>query len=133
MQSRSPGSGAGAGGARDSVTTLTERDERRIQFPIVKCQDDRDNAISQRSLRHVPPAAIQEILLVQPFSRRGARHDADFLWRIGQLDNADKHRKLISAASAVHMESALPLGVPDPKEVHVQRTWALGGAIAAWV
>jgi hypothetical protein len=70
---------------------------------------------------------------VQPFSRRGARYDADFLWRIGQLDNADKHRKLVSAASAVHMESALPLGVPDPKEVHVQRTWALGGAIAAGV
>ena len=120
-------------GARDRVSTLTEKQERRIQFPIVKCQDDWDNAITQHSLRYVPEAALQEILLLQPFCRRGAQYDADFLWRIGQLDNADKHRKLISAATVVHMECALPPNVPDPKEVQVQRTWALGGAVAAWV
>lgn len=120
-------------GARDNLSTLTESEERRIQFPIVKCQDDWDSAIRQHWLRYVPDAAVQEILLLQPFCRRGAWYDADFLWRIGQLDNADKHRKLISAASVVHMECALPPDVPEPKEVPVQRTWALGGAVAAWV
>lgn len=66
-------------------------------------------------------AALQEILLLQPFCRRGTQYDADFLWRIGQRDNAESHRKLISEASVVHMECALPPNVLDPREVHVQQ------------
>jgi hypothetical protein len=89
--------------------SLTERERRRIGFPITLSPD----AFNHSKIRFVPAAAQEQIERVQPY------HDPypaeDPLWLIQSFNNIDKHREvlLVPALSMGSIRSALPKPIED--------------------
>jgi len=71
------------------VRTFTEAEERRIQFPIFKIDDDR----CRKLLSFFPTAVASELDLLQPY-RSGSAYRDNPLWQLNELWNMDKHRSI---------------------------------------
>ena len=69
---------------------LTEKDWRRIEFPIAETLSKYE-AEKTRKIKGMLPEAVEAIDLLKPY--KGGN---DALWRIHELDNIDKHRHLFS-------------------------------------
>jgi hypothetical protein len=73
----------------DKARSFTEREKRRIQFPIAKVKD----ATYDSLLSLFPSAVAKEIDSLQPYLRRNAFRD-DPLWQLNELWTMDKHRSI---------------------------------------
>lgn len=71
------------------IRTFTEREEKRIQFPIFKVR----NNIYDDIRKLFPPAVADVIDNFQPYLRGNAFRD-DPLWQLNELWNMDKHRTI---------------------------------------
>jgi hypothetical protein len=74
--------------------TLTEREEGRLQFPIVTSADRFDEQVNRGRLLHVEAAPRQLIEAIQPYKTKPAAPKMAILYLVNELDNADKHRAL---------------------------------------
>lgn len=74
------------------VMPLTDKELRRIEFPIADTLEKYESEKAAKTKRMLPEA-IQEIDRLKPY--KGGN---DALWRIHELDNIDKHRTLFTVA-----------------------------------
>lgn len=89
-------------GAKYQGVTLTDSDERGLQFPTAKSQESFDNN-KPRSLKCVPDAAVAYIEGRQPFTLDDP--DRHFLAQLSTLDNTDKHRTLLPSVVVAGISS----------------------------
>lgn len=95
------------------IRAFTEREERRIQFPISKLKDSTYESL----LSLFPSAVTPDIDSFQPYLRGGAFRD-DPLWQLNELWTLDKHRTIPT------LPYALNLGFPGTgwkHFVHIDR------------
>lgn len=122
-------------GAEAQGITMSPKEEAHIQFPIVTSSNDFEDQVNNRGrLKYVDPAAIHQIRSRQPF-QLGTGYSQDRVWNIGELDNADKHRKLATAGCVVHglSDIVVPPGVPHPEATIPPDGWGLGAIVVAYV
>lgn len=120
-------------GAASVGMVMTSKQETAIQFPVVKTLDEFKDQIARNRLRYVDGEAIKEICLLQPF-KRGSQFNIDYLWKIAELDNADKHRKLTTVGCVVHSEPpSLMLDVPEPVRTFHGGPWGLNAKVVTYV
>ncbi|HXR16617.1 MAG TPA: hypothetical protein VN777_10505 [Terriglobales bacterium] len=71
------------------VRTLSEREQRQVQFPIAKVRD----ATYEIKRALFPPAVADDIDSFQPYLR-GDSFSSDPLWQLNELWTMDKHRAI---------------------------------------
>jgi hypothetical protein len=84
-------------GASLSGETVSEQDERRLQFPITMSPDEFQKQVKGQALAWVPSPAAAIIEQRQPYLAVPQYPKQFPLYEIGQFDNADKHRALTVA------------------------------------
>lgn len=120
-------------GAASVGMAMTSKQETSIQFPIVRALDEFKDQVARNRLRYVDGEAIRAICLVQPF-KRGSQFNIDYLWKIAELDNADKHRKLTTVGCVVHSEApSLMSSVPEPSRTYHGGPWGLEAKVVTYV
>lgn len=97
---------------------MTDDIEKDSTFPILS-DVDRSGIFgkgphkwvsAQPKVRGMDPAAQAVIERLQPY-KRGQSYDADPLWRLGELNNIDKHR-VLHVASRVMNGATMPMNGP---------------------
>ena len=79
--------------------TFTDREERRIHFPIAKVND-----ATYVSLRELFPPTVASIMdTLQPYLRGSAYRD-DPLWQLNELWTMDKHRVIPMNANSLQVQ-----------------------------
>lgn len=109
------------------IVPLTERELRRIEFPIAETIDKYESEKAGK-IKGMLPEAIEAIDRLKPY--KGGN---DALWRISELDNIDKHRSLFtlgkdflftadwfSGAYLMKAENPLFAGIESEMEKDVQ-------------
>lgn len=84
-------------GASVSGQTISEQDERRLQFPITMSPDEFQRRVKGQALAWVPSPAAAIIEQRQPYLAVPHYPERFPLYEIGRFDNADKHRALTVA------------------------------------
>lgn len=79
-------------GSRASGVTMTLKEERRLQFPIVSSFVEWERQMSGNRLLYVDEAARVIIESNQPFRVKPANPKLAHLLTLSELDDADKHR-----------------------------------------
>jgi hypothetical protein len=102
---------------------MTDEIEKDSAFPILSDVDKHGNlgvgphkwrSALANDVRGIDPKAQAEIELLQPY-KRGHAYDTDPLWRLGQLNNIDKHRILHVARRALAGSLMNVPGTRNPK------------------
>lgn len=75
---------------------------KRTQFPIVERLTIKSLERFNKQLSGVPPGAICEIEALQPF-HRGAAFKTHPLWRLDEICNLDKHRRIPANGSVADL------------------------------
>jgi hypothetical protein len=120
-------------GAEAQGNTMSPKVETRVQFPIVSTPDKFKDQIDSGRLKYVDARAVDRIRSLQPF-RFGANYANDFLFRVSELDNTDKHRKLAASACVVYIDSDMfPPDLPAPEVTYPPSSWELGAPVVAFV
>src|SRR5208337_2018550 len=78
--------------------TFTDAEERRIQFPIFKLDDDG----CRKRLSLFPSTVATELDTFQPH-RRGNSYGDHPLWQLNELWNMDKHRAIPVNANSFNL------------------------------
>lgn len=84
-------------GASASGQTISEQDERRLQFPITMSPEEFEKQVRRQAIARVPPPAAAIIEQRQPYLAVSQWPKRFPLYEISQFDNADKHRTLTVA------------------------------------
>lgn len=87
-----------AWGARLAGRGYSERDERRVQFPITTSPEDFETA--KLRLPNATPEAIESIESFQPYKVSGSPDMAESRL-LSELDNVDKHRSIAPIGFAI--------------------------------
>jgi hypothetical protein len=90
--------------------------------------------IGGSGLKRVNGDAVDQIRSLQPF-RLGDNFAQDRLWLVKELDDADKHRKLVALGCVVRELSGIhvPPGVPQPETTFPRDGWGLNAVVVAYV
>jgi hypothetical protein len=87
--------------------------DRNTYFPICKSPQHYTSAISKGGMNAIAPGAIQIIAALQPHGTKD-----DTLWHIHELDRWDKHRLVLTTATALNKWSIIArgqeIGWPEP-------------------
>ncbi len=83
-------------GADAIGVALTPEELARIQFPVVTSEDN--FLLQSKRLFHTDPGAVAYIKSVQPYIRSPNNPKISLLYLVSDLDNADKHRLITTAA-----------------------------------
>lgn len=83
-------------GADKQGVVMTPKELARVQFPVVISESE--FVKQSKRLLHVDPAAIALIKTQQPYIRLPNNPKISFLYLVSDLDNADKHRLITTAA-----------------------------------
>jgi hypothetical protein len=122
--------------AAAGTSPMTDEVEKDSEFPILSDVDRhgnfgkgpgkwRDSGASK--VRGMDPAAQTIIEGLQPY-KRGQAYETDTLWRLGQVNNIDKHRAL-HVATRVMTGATLPVNGPNlPKSDWSTNVAAIGRA-----
>ncbi len=88
--------------------TTKDRPNRSTCFPIVDEDIPEKMRRFQIATRDIPIAAVNEIKLLQPYTR-GSNYKTDPLWMLDKLCNIDKHRVTLAQGTAIDFK--IPKGV----------------------
>lgn len=109
---------ANAGADKQGVV-MTPEEVATIQFPIVKAESE--FVKQSKKLLYVDPQAIAYIKSVQPYVRLPANPERAPLRVLSDLDNADKHRLITTAALVpIMMKVSWPPDIKDTQTEYPQ-------------
>ncbi len=77
-----------------NTPTLTEKELRRVEFPIAEDSTKYEDSKAGK-VKGIHPCAIKEIDRLKPYGDGNEEFSA-LLWRLHALDNIDKHRALFT-------------------------------------
>ena len=117
-------------GAKAQGNSLSDIEERSVQFPVSLTENDFNTQLSRGRLPQVDPKAIDYIRRVQPFRVKDPDHHP--LAAVSKLDNIDKHRELSVIASSVNIHIEVPEDVPQPVKDLSFDHWELGGHVVTF-
>lgn len=120
--------------ASSFTVPTTDEIEKDSSFPILSDVDKKGFGRGSHKwvsatprVRGIDPLAQAEIERLQPY-KRGQAYDTDPLWRLGELNNIDKHRVLHVAQRSMQ-GAALPVNGPNlPQQLWSTNVAAIGRA-----
>lgn len=118
---------------RGAGRELTDAEERRIEYPICRKPQAFTKALKNHQLDFVETVPREIISLYQPYRQHPTNPEFAISWRLGVLDNIDKHRRIAMTTYVVTIPtngSNFVSGGLAPRVEVPREGWGLGSVVA---